>query len=325
MTFLSRVYKDKHLGAPQPTAAAPAVYGGSSKRMRLGSEAPGEAPFSQERYSALNATFCAAPSVALLPVSHPAPPLPDRCRVTDVARTATVAAAAGLPPLHAMAQHLCASTADGNSTVPCNPAAVTTATLPTAHLLTSSARPYYASTISTPSATAATSAGSAALIPLVQRASSAQSSFGDCGLPTLSMLSSQAGAPGSSPMFFPPASDMLSGTDSPLHPAAAALPATVAAGVPPSVLRDNSLGAAVAMALPDDLRQLALELVEPELQDQTIANAKEEIKAEDPQSRRGSPTADELECFLWDFIETSQALDEAHDLASAADFTLSRA
>ena len=42
------------------------------------------------------------------------------------------------------------------------------------------------------------------------------------------------------------------------------------------------------------------------------------MREADPQSRHGSPTPQEIETYLWDFIETSQALDEAHDLADAA-------
>jgi len=71
--------------------------------------------------------------------------------------------------------------------------------------------------------------------------------------------------------------------------------------------------------MPDELRSLALELIDDtELQDQTIALAKDATQA-DPQSRQGTPEPVDIEKYLWDFLETSQALDEAHDLAPVAD------
>jgi len=94
----------------------------------------------------------------------------------------------------------------------------------------------------------------------------------------------------------------------------------VAAGLPSSVMLDGSLGAQVAKAMPDDLRSLALELVDnTELQDQTIALAKQ---PPDPDSRGGSPEPGDIDSYLWDFLETSQALDEAHDLAQVADHVI---
>lgn len=78
----------------------------------------------------------------------------------------------------------------------------------------------------------------------------------------------------------------------------------------PGLSRTPSLGAQVASALPNELRDIALQLVDStELQDRTL----QEIKDGARQADAEEPMAEDLDAYLWDFLETSQVLDEAQD------------
>ena len=83
----------------------------------------------------------------------------------------------------------------------------------------------------------------------------------------------------------------------------------------PSLSRSSSLGAQIASALPTDLRDIALQLVDStELQDRTIREIRVGSRGG---SRVGSVAGDEriadddVDAYLWDFIEASQELSDA--------------
>lgn len=82
-----------------------------------------------------------------------------------------------------------------------------------------------------------------------------------------------------------------------------------ALGLPPPLSRSSSLGAQAASVLPIDLRDLALQLVEnTELQDQTLQEIREGSTA-------AGGEVDDVDAYLWDFLETSQDLSEAERAA----------
>mmetsp|Transcript_39764 Transcript_39764/g.68179 ORF Transcript_39764/g.68179 Transcript_39764/m.68179 type:complete len:397 (+) Transcript_39764:51-1241(+) len=74
---------------------------------------------------------------------------------------------------------------------------------------------------------------------------------------------------------------------------------------PPAVERSISLGSQAALALDPDLQNIALELVSStELQDEALAQLKRQA------SGQAGDGVEDLESFLWDFLETSQDVAE---------------
>jgi len=76
----------------------------------------------------------------------------------------------------------------------------------------------------------------------------------------------------------------------------------------PPLRRTPSLGQQAADALPPDLQEMALQMLnQTDLQDEALEHMRSSGM---PHVQRGasliSATADDMESFLWDFLETSQ-------------------
>jgi hypothetical protein len=321
MTFLSRVYTDHRItNAPVPVAG--------SLQPTLQQPPFPQLPPPQGSTATSSRDGDHVGSIEVLQE------LPER--VSTAAAVAVAAEAAGLPPLHPMAPHLPALQGElergGADLSLAGKRRRMDELLESSWAMASGAMAQYSSKgcAGTSQSETRLSMGGTSDVDMQRRgkvpALSAESQHFNSASRSLSTASLSANCvlpamPAMAHIGTAPAVVYAPADGGPLAPVVG-VPPTVAAGLPPGVLRDKSIGAQVAKALPSDLRSIALELVDStRLQDETIAEVKEQVREAEalsnPASRACSPSAQELETYLWDFLETSQALDEAQDVAEA--------